>query len=298
LSGRIAIEYDPVLASRGGAVSLLDEGVKLMLLAAAGAVATYATRWHELVATNYARSAQSQREMQERLSESRLEALKAQLQPHFLFNTLNTISALVHTDPDAAERMIHGLSELIRMALRTSALQEVPLSRELEVLWHYTAIQQIRFGDRLTVDIQVEPGAEDAVVPNLLLQPLVENSIKHGLSPRAAGGHVDVRVERRDATLHLKVADNGVGLGGADPALALERVGLGNARARLRHLYGDAHEFRVRENVEAGGGFVVEIALPFREVRDADYVLPSPARAGAQSAASMPLVSSPGIAAS
>jgi sensor histidine kinase YesM len=258
-SGRLSLIMNPIRASASGGVSPLDEGAKILLLACAGAVATYATRWQERLANRYAQAARESVQLQSRLAESQLEALKLQLHPHFLFNTLNAITALIHRDPRRAEQMVTGLSELLRMSLGSVGEQEVPLAREIEILEYYVDIQQVRFHDRLTVTIDAEPNAQRAFVPNLILQPLVENAIKHGIAPRAAAGHIDVVARRRDDTLILAVHDDGVGESFAEQRR--EGVGLANSRARLVSLYGDAHRFVAAGRPE--GGFSVEIELPF-----------------------------------
>jgi sensor histidine kinase YesM len=161
-----------------------------------------------------------------------------------------------------AERMVSGLSELLRLSLRNAGEQEVPLSRELELLEHYVEIQQIRFRDRLTVTLEVAPDTMQALVPNFILQPLVENAIRHGIGPRAAPGHVDVRAYRENGSLHLRVADNGVGARSRRSEPSGEGIGLGNTKARLEHLYGTDHAFSARGG--ADGGFIVDIVIPFR----------------------------------
>ena len=259
LSGRLTTVLSPVAASTSGAVSLLDEGAKLLLLACAGAVATYAAHWQERLSSRFSEAARESEELQARLDQARLQALRLQLQPHFLFNTLNTITALVHRDPPSAERMVTGLSELLRFSLGTASEPEVRLDRELEVLRHYLDIQLVRFPDRLSVRFDIEPAARDAMVPSLLLQPLVENAIKHGITPRVAAGHLQISVRRQNDTLLLAVRDDGVGTRSTTPMS--EGVGLGNARARLASLYGDQHRFEA--GPRPGGGFDVTIEIPF-----------------------------------
>jgi LytS/YehU family sensor histidine kinase len=259
-AGRLPTVLDPVTASQVARVSPLDEGAKLLLLAVAGAVATYATNWQERLATSFSRATEEREQLEARLARAQLQSLKLQLHPHFLFNTLNTITALLHTDPRAAERVVSGLSELLRLSLNNVGEQEVPLARELELLEHYIGIQQIRFQDRLRVSFDVEADARQALVPNLMLQPLVENAIRHGIAPRASPGQVAVRARRNDGVLELRVEDDGVG---EDPrALHRDGVGLGNTRARLLSLYGSAHRFEARGR--ANGGFTVAIEIPFR----------------------------------
>jgi sensor histidine kinase YesM len=260
-SGRIATT-SPLNAPGGSGVSLLDESAKVLLLALAGAVATYATAWHERLAISYFRQARDREQLEARLARAQLQTLKLQLQPHFLFNTLNTITALIGVNPRVAERMVSGLSELLRLSLRNAGEQEVPLSRELELLEHYVEIQQIRFRDRLTVRLEVAPDTMHALVPTFLLQPLVENAIRHGIGPRAAPGHVDVRAYRENGSLHLRVADDGVGVRPRPSEPSREGIGLRNTKARLENLYGNEHEFSARGGSD--GGFVVDIVIPFR----------------------------------
>jgi hypothetical protein len=260
-TGRIAFAESPIAASVGSAVSPLDEAAKLLFLALAGAIAAYATFWHEQLATSYYRESQEREQIEVRLAQARLESLKLQLHPHFLFNTLNTITALIGTDPVAAERVVAGLSELLRVSLHNAGEQEVPLERELKLLEPYLEIQQIRFQDRLTISLSVAPETRRALVPNLVLQPLVENAIRHGIAPRASAGRIEIEAERRNGTLHLRVTDDGVGLTHAPGRALREGVGLGNTRARLQYLYGAEHRFELHGG--PAGGFTVEIAIPF-----------------------------------
>jgi signal transduction histidine kinase len=258
-TGRLGVVLSPVAASAAQAVSPLDEGAKLLLLALAGAVATYATRWQERLSARYAQATQESEQLQARLAQAQLQALRLQLNPHFLFNTLNTITALVHTSPATAERMVTGLSELLRISLGSVGEQEVLLSRELEVLGYYLDIQQVRFQDRLAVKYEVGPGAERAYVPNLLLQPLVENAIKHGIAPRADAGCISVVARQAGTRLTLEVVDNGVGA--PIGQVIHEGVGLRNSRERLRSLYGEA--YRLEAVPVPAGGFRVTIDFPF-----------------------------------
>ena len=258
-AGSLTMVVSPVAASTSDSVSWLDEGAKLLLLACAGAVATYAAHWQERLSRRFSEAARESEQLQSRLDQARLQALRLQLQPHFLFNTLNTITALVHQDPPSAERMVTGLSELLRVSLGTAGEQEVRLDRELEVLRHYLDIQLVRFPDRLSVRFEIDPAARDAMVPSLLLQPLVENAIKHGITPRVTAGNLLIVVMRRDGTLSLEVSDDGVGTRGS-PSLT-EGVGLGNARARLASLYGTHHTFEA--GPQSSGGFVVRIQIPY-----------------------------------
>lgn len=252
---------DPVSASGSASVALLDEGAKLTLLAAAGAIATYATWWHEQLARRYAMQAQEQAVLQTRLASSRLDSLRQQLRPHFLFNALNAITALVDADPRAAQRMIAGLGELMRVSLDTGGAEEVPLRDELRILAHYTAIQRIRFEDRLTIVTDVDESVGDSLVPALILQPLVENSIQYGLAQCAARTCIQVRAWRDADTLALDVIDDGPGLSGQPAQRITERVGIGNARARLLYLYGQNHVFTL--DSPASGGFRVSMRIPY-----------------------------------
>jgi signal transduction histidine kinase len=209
---------------------------------------------------------QRYREGELRASQAQLQALKMQLHPHFLFNALHSISALVHTDPEAADKMIARLGDFLRLTLETSAAQEVPLRQEIEFLNCYLEIERIRFRDRLTTRIEVEPQALDCRVPNLILQPIVENAIRHGVSQRSAPGHVEVRAARSGSTLRLEVRDNGRGLpdgAGARPGKQ-GGVGLANTRARLQQLYGGSYRFDLA-NAPAGGA-VVTLEIPLRVV--------------------------------
>ncbi|MDB4947352.1 MAG: yehU 2, partial [Gemmatimonadetes bacterium] len=192
------------------------------------------------------------------LARTQLEALRSQVQPHFLFNTLHAVSALMATDVAAARRMITDLGDLLRLSLDAGGAQEVPLREELGFLEQYVAIQRARFRDRLDVGYQVDADARDAPVPRLLLQPLVENALSHGLAPRSAAGRVDVRAWLQDGSLRLAISDDGVGLGpGPAPA---EGHGLGDTRERLRQLYGDRQALEMTAN--PGGGVTVQVTIP------------------------------------
>jgi LytS/YehU family sensor histidine kinase len=199
-------------------------------------------------------------QLETRLVEAQLQALQRQLHPHFLFNTLNTVSGLIRTDPDGADKMIDRLGDLLRMTLHKSGIQEVSLKEELDVLDKYVEIERTRFGSRLAIDMRVQPDTLDAQVPSLLLQPLVENAIRHGIAPNARPGWIAVHAERDHDDLLLQVLDNGDGLP-PDRLMALNRgVGLDNTRARLGHLYRDRFEFTF-SNLEQG--LCVTIRIPF-----------------------------------
>jgi signal transduction histidine kinase len=198
------------------------------------------------------------------LTEARLQALKMQLQPHFLFNTLNAISALIPAEAKPARRMVARLGDLLRIALEHEETQEVTLREELEFLEPYLEIEQARLEDRLTVVMEIAPETLDARVPHLLLQPLVENAIRHGIAPRIDPGRVEISATSGadDRFLHLNVRDDGPGLGPDSRSRARKGVGLSNVRSRLEQLYGGEHRFSLEKHPE--GGAVVRIALPFR----------------------------------
>lgn len=196
--------------------------------------------------------------LEAQLAEARLQTLRMQLNPHFLFNTLHAVSTLVERDPRGVRRMIARLSALLRYTLEGSSAQEVPLHEELQFLEGYLDIQQIRFQGRLDVSQHIAPDVLDALVPNLILQPLVENAIHHGIAPHAEAGRLEIRAWREAGRLVLVVRDDGPGL----PSTAVPSwgVGLSNTAARLEHLYRDAQSLDVR-NAE-GGGLEVRITLP------------------------------------
>lgn len=203
--------------------------------------------------------------LQAQLAEARLSALRTQIDPHFLFNTLNAVSTLVERDPRGVRRMIARLSELLRYSLERSAEQEVPLADEVRFLERYLEIMQIRFQGRLDIETRVSPDVLDALVPSLVLQPLVENAFKHGLGrlPPGTRGRIEIDARLDGDDVRLTVADNGVGL----PRDALrEGVGLRNTRARLEQLYGADQSLTLRPR--ADGGAVAEVTLPFHTRAD------------------------------
>jgi two-component system, LytTR family, sensor kinase len=198
------------------------------------------------------------------LTEARLHALKMQLQPHFLFNTLNAISALIPADARPARRMVARLGDLLRTALEHEETQEVTLREELAFLQPYLEIEQARLEGRLTVAMEIAPDTLDARVPHLVLQPLVENAIRHGIAPRIDPGRVEISATR-DADhrfLQLEVRDDGPGMDRDNQVRTRKGVGLANIQSRLEQLYGGEHRFAL-ENHPAGG-VVVRISLPFR----------------------------------
>jgi two-component system LytT family sensor kinase len=214
-------------------------------------------------------------ELEAHLAQARLQMLKSQLHPHFLFNTLNGITALIYENPKAAHRMLARLSELLRMSLQEDAALEVMLRSELEFGRRYLELEQIRFGPRLTVQWDIAPETLEACVPNLLLQPLLENAIKHAIAPFSKPGKISVYSSRENDTLLLRVTDNGPGLSGFNEVSERSGIGLLNTRARLQGLYGGQH--RIELKCAQSGGLVVEIAIPFRPAAtqdvasDADY---------------------------
>jgi two-component system, LytTR family, sensor kinase len=198
-------------------------------------------------------------ELEAQVSRAQLQALQMQIRPHFLFNTLNTISGLVRTDDKAAATtMLAGLGDMLRMLLRSDGAQEVPVRQEIELVERYLQIEQVRFRDRLVVEVCVEPGVEEALVPNLILQPLVENAVRHGIRTRS--GRVSVHVERAGASLRLEVRDSGDDQPHDPAESAGIGVGLANTRARLEQLYGDVHRFELARG-PTGTSAVIEIPL-------------------------------------
>jgi hypothetical protein len=199
--------------------------------------------------------------LESRLTQSRLHALQAQLQPHFLFNTLNGIATLVRRDPQVAEEMLASLSDLLRVSLAQAGRQEIPLREELDFLDRYLELQQMRFGDRLRIERQVEPAALDCLVPSFVLQPLVENAIRHGIEPSGRPGLVRIVAQRTEGEVCLSIEDDGGGLRGSKPA-AGNGIGLHSVRERLDALYGTRHEFRIEER--PSGGVAASMRIPGR----------------------------------
>jgi signal transduction histidine kinase len=198
------------------------------------------------------------------LTEARLQALKAQLQPHFLFNTLNAISALIPAEASPARRMLARLGDLLRITLEHEATQEVTLREELAFLEPYLEIEQARLEDRLTVVMRIAPETLDARVPHLILQPLVENAIRHGIASRIEPGRVEISATKApdDRFLQLEVRDDGRGVDQGDQVRTRRGVGLINIRSRLEQLYPGEHRFELANHPE--GGVLVRITLPFR----------------------------------
>lgn len=219
----------------------------------------YAFDYRERYREREAQAAQ----LKAQLAQAQLESLKMQLHPHFLFNTLHTIAGLVRTNERApAVDMIAGLSDLLRRALDSAAEQEVPLAEEVKFIELYLNIQKVRFSDRLTVRMEVAADTLDALVPNLILQPLVENSIRHGVSNEETAGVIVVEAFRNNGMLHLKVSDNGPGLEAGWRMDQCGGIGLANTRSRLEHLYRANQRFDVGN--APGGGMIASIVIPFR----------------------------------
>src|SRR5262249_1268645 len=217
----------------------------------------HALRFYERARVRELREA----ELESRLAQARLEALRMQLHPHFLFNTLNSIASLVHDQPQVAEEMIESLSELLRVTLNHSDRQEVTVREELEFLDGYLRIEQTRFGERLRVEQRIDPDVGDAMVPTLVLQPLVENAVRHGIEKQIAPGCISITIERAGANLRLRVNDNGRGCQTARPKLK-EGVGLSNTRSRLKELYGESGLLELQSG--GSGGFLATVTIPWR----------------------------------
>ena len=203
--------------------------------------------------------------LEAQLAQAELQALKMQLQPHFLFNTLHSISALLHKDVNAADTMIARLGDFLRLTLENAGTQEVSLQEEIEFLRCYLEIEKMRFRDRLTVHINIEPDVFAARVPNLILQPIVENAIRHGIAPRSKPGRIEIYARRQDTLLQVQVTDDGPGLpvNGNSKGILKEGVGLANTQARLQQIYGKSH--RLDLSNAPLGGLTVTLEIPFKE---------------------------------
>jgi signal transduction histidine kinase len=199
-------------------------------------------------------------QLEAQLAQAQLQALKMQLHPHFLFNTLHSISALMREDAELADHMIARLGDFLRLTLVNSGEQETTLQQELKFLRCYLEIEQIRFQDRLQTKVEIESALMEALVPNLFLQPIVENAIRHGIAQQNSHGLITVRVRQNNGRLQIEVQDNGPGLNSNDHGKS--GVGLANTRARLQQLYGEDHSFEMT-NV-ADGGLVVKLEIPYQ----------------------------------
>ncbi|HTI39572.1 MAG TPA: sensor histidine kinase [Vicinamibacterales bacterium] len=202
----------------------------------------------------------NQATLETRLVEAQLKTLQAELHPHFLFNTLHAISTLVHRDPEAADRMISRLSDLLRITFDRSGEPRISLKEEIEFLQKYLEIEQTRFQDRLTVRVEIDPDALDGEVPRMILQPLVENAIKHGVGNRSEGGQVQITAGREGDFLWMQVRDNGGGLQGGTLRALNKGVGLSNTRARLDCLYRGRHQLVFTDQ---RGGLAVRVEIPY-----------------------------------
>ena len=216
--------------------------------------------WAIIVISHAAKSARRAQEREQELIRAQLELLKGQLQPHFLFNTLNSISWLMREDVEAADNMMASLGELLRMTLSIPASEEVSLRQELKMLELYLSIERARFQDRLQVSVNVEPEALGCSVPCLLLQPVVENAVRHGVGRLDRRGSVEVRAKRAGTELAISVLDDGPGI--SPESTWREGIGLANTRARLEKHYGELQSLRYGNRNE--GGLIVEIRIPAR----------------------------------
>jgi LytS/YehU family sensor histidine kinase len=234
-----------------------------MAIFGAGVARSYVTRYRQRL--------EESAQLRTELAEARLAMLRSQLNPHFLYNTLNAISALVEIDPPGVRRMIARLSELLRIALEPSESAEVPLSKELGITERYLDILRIRFEGRLDASVDASPELYDALVPPMILQPLVENAMKHAVGKSAARSQIRIAAERSGEALVLRVRDSGPGsLNGASVGATDEQsndgVGLRNTRARLREIYGTDCSLALERT--DSGGMEATIRLPFHTMAD------------------------------
>ena len=190
------------------------------------------------------------------LAQAQLQALKMQIHPHFLFNTLNSIAALLHKDVEAADRMIARLGDFLRLTLQSSDTQTVDFEQELEFLKCYLDIEHIRFQDRLTVEMDIDPHALTAMVPNLILQPIVENAVRHGVARQTLPGHIIIRARREGERLIMRVEDNGPGLKTTTNGSG---IGMSNTRARLEQFYGTDFSFQISNSSERGATVTLDV---------------------------------------
>lgn len=238
-------------------VGNFSEGIGMYMLVA---LTSYAFSYYRRYREGQVRTFQ----LEAQLSQAQLQALKMQLHPHFLFNTLHSISALLNKDTEAARKMITRLGDFLRLTLENSGTQEVTLQQEMEFLRCYLEIERVRFQDRLVTHINVPSAALSAKVPNLILQPIVENAIRHGIAPRSKPGRIEISAEPHNGTLRIQVRDNGPGMPDHRTSDILFRKGLGlaNTENRLDRLYGSAHRLALSNNSD--GGLLVTLEIPFR----------------------------------
>ncbi|HEY0320721.1 MAG TPA: histidine kinase [Pyrinomonadaceae bacterium] len=232
-----------------------SEGIGIYLLIA---IITYAISYYNRYRKGELRAMQ----LEAQLSQAQLQALKMQLHPHFLFNTLHSISALLSRDTDKARTMITRLGDFLRLTLENNGMQEVTLQQEIEFLRCYLEIERVRFQDRLTTSMDIDPAALDSKVPNLILQPIVENAIRHGIAPRSTPGLIIIQAKQENELLRIEVRDNGPGIpvNRKDENLFNKGVGLANTQTRLERLYGAAHRFELIN--DPSGGLVVTLEIP------------------------------------
>ncbi|HEX8708912.1 MAG TPA: histidine kinase [Pyrinomonadaceae bacterium] len=211
--------------------------------------------------------------LEAQLSQAQLQALKMQLHPHFLFNTLHSISALLNRDTEAARQMITRLGDFLRLTLENSGTQEVSLQQEMEFLKCYLEIERMRFRDRLSTSVLIEPAALAARVPNLILQPIVENAIRHGIAPYSTPGQIEIQAKQENGRLRIRVRDNGPGLplNRSTGNLFQKGLGLANTQTRLDRLYGAAHRFELAN--APGGGLMVTLEFPSKTETETDSSL-------------------------
>jgi two-component system, LytTR family, sensor kinase len=233
-----------------------------LIIASLIVIAVHALLYYQ----DFQASESAQSSLKTELARAQLRALKMQLHPHFLFNTLHSISSLVLEEPAKANSMIARLGDFLRLTLENSDQQLVTLKEETEFLRCYLDIEQVRFGDRLTVEFELEPQTLSAQVPHLILQPIVENAIQHAIAPRAARGHINIEAKRLDSLLRLEVSDSGPGISSDGNSLGKKGVGLSNVRTRLHQIYGSDFRFELMNAGEAGLTVVMEI--PFQSETD------------------------------
>jgi LytS/YehU family sensor histidine kinase len=239
-------------------VANFSEGIGIYLLIA---LTSYAINYYRRYREGQLRTLQ----LEAQLSQAQLQALKMQLHPHFLFNTLHSISALLTRDVESARKMITRLGDFLRLTLENSGSQEVTLQQEMEFLSCYLEIERIRFQNRLVTRMDLGEQTLDAKVPNLILQPIVENAIRHGIAPRSTPGLIEIEAKQDNGTLRIQVRDNGPGLSEHRTSEYLFKKGLGlaNTETRLKRLYGAAHYFDLRNN--PAGGLIVTLEIPFHK---------------------------------
>ena len=239
-------------------VANFSEGIGIYLLIA---LTSYAVGYYRRYREGQVRTLQ----LEAQLSQSQLQALKMQLHPHFLFNTLHSISALLTKDVESARKMITRLGDFLRLTLENSGSQEVTLQQEMEFLSCYLEIERIRFQNRLVTRVDLAEQTLDAKVPNLILQPIVENAIRHGIAPRSTPGLIEIEAKQHNGALRIQVRDNGPGLSDHRTSVNLFKKGLGlaNTETRLERLYGAAHLFDLSNNPD--GGLIVTLEIPFHK---------------------------------